>query len=222
MQTRGIRSARETRRGVSGCWLAAGAVVLTALALGGCAVSKYNGIVTNQTYVEKQWSEIGNQYKRRFDLVPQLVETVKGAANFEQSTITAVTEARASVGKLQIAPGVPTDDQAMMKFLSAQQELGSSLSRLLVTVENYPELRATANFLSLQDQLEGNENRIAVARRDYIDAVQRYNAEIRKFPATLIAASFGFEKFPQLEFESESTAVPKVEFDFGNKSDGKQ
>ena len=212
----GIAHAHPPRRGAAmGCWIALGLVVVFMLLAGGCAVGKYNGIVSAEERVGAQWSEIHNQYKRRFDLVPQLVETVRGAADFEQSTITAVTEARASVGKLQLPDTLPDDPAQIEAFFEAQRGLSSSLSRLLVVAENYPQLRASQNFLSLQDQLEGTENRIAVARRDYIEAVRGYNTNIRRFPGNLMAGMFGFERMPQLEIEAEVTERPDIEFDFG-------
>ncbi len=200
------------RRGLSGCIKALAAVVLVFLLGAGCVVGKYNGIVTSQENVEGRWSEIHNQYERRQDLVPQLVATVKGAGNFEKSTLKAVTDARASVGKLQLPASLPDDPEQMQKFFEAQQALGSSLSRLLVTAEAYPNLTATAGYRDLQSQLEGTENRIAVARRDYIDAVKNYNAGIRKFPGNLLASSFGFERVLQLEAKPGVTEVPVVDF----------
>jgi len=208
------------RRGsfARGCAVAAGAFVLFAFVVGGCGVGKYNGIVTSHERIDAAFGEIQNQYKRRFDLVPQLVETVKGAADFEQSTITAVTEARASVGRVQLGgQGLPQDTAQLEAFFKAQSGLGSALQRLLVVAENYPTLKASANFLSLQDQLEGNENRIAVARHDYIEAVRAYNTQIRKFPDNLLASTFSFEPVPQLEFEEGVEARPDVNFDFGKK-----
>lgn len=184
-----------------------GALVL----LGGCGVSAYNGIVTREERVDAQWSEIQNQYQRRADLVPQLVETVKGAKDFEQETITAVTEARASVGKMQL-PKAPTDPAQLEAFMKAQEGLSGALSRLLVVAENYPQLKATQNFLSLQDQLEGTENRISVARRDYIEAVNAYNVSIRRFPASVIAGLTGFEKKAQLEAPPGVTERPEIDF----------
>jgi len=213
---RAHRAAGTRQGGASGCWIALGVVVLLVLLFGGCAVGKYNGIVSAEEKVGAQWSEIHNQYKRRYDLVPQLVETVKGAADFERSTITAVTEARASVGKMQLPETLPDDPAKIQAFFEAQRGLTSALSRLLVVAENYPQLKASQNFLSLQDQLEGTENRIAVARRDYIEAVRGFNTQIRRFPNNLIAGAFGFERMPQLEVEEAVTERPDVEFDFGN------
>lgn len=199
----------------AGCLIAAGAVLLLALIAGGLFVGRYNSLVTLQEKTDAAWSEVSNQYKRRFDLVPQLVSTVQGAADFEKSTITEVTEARASVGRMQLPPGAPTDPAQLEAYMQAQQGLGSALSRLMVVVERYPELKASQNFLSLQDQLEGTENRIAVARRDYIDAVRGYNTYLRRFPTNLVAGMFGFDKLAQFEIEEQEQQVPQVEFDFG-------
>jgi LemA protein len=200
-----------------GC-LVVGAVAL--LVLLGVAVSlagRYNGLVAGQEKVSAAWSEIDNQYKRRFDLVPQLVNTVKGAADFEKSTLESVIEARASVGRVQLPSDLPTDPAALQSYLQAQQGLGAALGRLFAVSERYPELRANQNFLSLQDQLEGTENRIAVARRDYIDAVRDFNTYRRRFPTNFVAGMFGFETIPQLEIEAAERETPEVEFDFGNE-----
>ncbi len=211
----------NNRRGFAkvGCLIAAGVVVIIVLIIGGTAVGRYNKLVTGQERIEAAWSEIDNQYKRRFDLIPTLVNTVKGAADFEKSTLEAVTEARASVGRAQLPAGLPTDPAQMQAYAQAQQGLGAALGRLMVVVERYPDIKANQNFLALQDQLEGTENRIAVARRDYIDAVRIYNTARRRFPANIIAGMFGFEKQPQLELEPEVRETPKVEFDFENKKD---
>ena len=211
----------NNRRGFArmGCLVAAGVVLIIVLIIGGTAVGRYNQLVTGQERIEAAWSEIDNQYKRRFDLIPTLVNTVKGAADFEKSTLEAVTEARASVGRAQLPAGLPTDPAQMQAYAKAQQGLGAALGRLMVVVERYPEIKANQNFLALQDQLEGTENRIAVARRDYIDAVRIYNTARRRFPANIIAGMFGFEKQLQLELEPEVRETPKVEFDFENKKD---
>ncbi len=203
-----------------GCLVAAGIVMIIALIVVFTAIGRYNLLVTSQEKIEAAWSEIDNQYKRRFDLIPSLVNTVKGAADFEKSTLEAVTEARASVGRAQLPAGLPTDPASLQAYTQAQQSLGAALSRLMVVVERYPEIKANQNFLSLQDQLEGTENRIAVARRDYIDAVRVYNTARRRFPTNIIAGMFGFEKQPQLEIEPESRETPKVEFEFKNDDEG--
>ncbi len=203
-----------------GCLVAGGigaAVLLLLLAFGGAGCSKYNSMVGGRENVAGKWAEIDNQYKRRTDLIPSLVETVKGAANFEKSTLEAVVEARASVGRAQLPSDVPTDPEKLQAYIQAQQSLSGALSRLLVVAENYPQLKANQNFLSLQDQLEGTENRIATARRDYIEAVRMYNTSIQTFPANLIAGMFGFTKAAQIEATPEERTVPKVQFDFGNE-----
>lgn len=216
MRLQAISSSTSTRSGIArGCLIAVGAAVLVALALGGCVASQYNGMVTSQTAVEGRWAEIDNQYKRRAELVPQLVETVKGAATFERSTLDAVVEARAAASRVQLPANLPTDEKALQAYIQAQQSLGGALQRLFALAEAYPDLKSSQNFLSLQDQLEGTENRIAVARGDYIRAVQEYNARIRKFPSNLIASPFGFERAAQIEVDESQREAPKVEFDFG-------
>ena len=208
-------------RGIAkaGCLIALGGALLLALILGGMVVSRYNGLVAQQERARAAWSEIDNQYKRRYDLVPQLVSTVQGAADFERSTLEAVTEARASVGRAQLPAGLPTDPAQLQAYLSAQQGLGAALGRLFAVSEAYPELKATQGFLSLQDQLEGTENRIAVARRDYIDAVRAFNTFRRTFPTSIVASLFGFDALAQLEATAEEREAPKVEFGSG-KSPG--
>ena len=183
--------------------------LLVILAGGGCAVGRYNTMVSGQERVDGAFSEIDNQYKRRNDLLPQLISTVKGSANFEKSLLTEVTAARASVGKAQL----PTDPEARAAYLGAQQQLGGALSRLLVTVEAYPDLKASAGFRDLQAQVEGTENRITNARRDYIERVKEYNTSLRKFPGNLVAGVFGFERVPQLEAATaEEREVPTIDF----------
>jgi LemA protein len=204
----------RSRRGAASALVILLVVVLGLIGFGACT---YNSMVGPDEKVSAAWSEIQSQYKRRYDLIPQLVETVKGAASFEQETIIAVTEARASVGRMQLPDTPPTDPAELEAYLKAQQTLGGALSRLLVAVENYPELKASQNFLSLQDQIEGTENRIAVSRRDYIDAVQTFNARVRRFPANVVAGMFGFEPKPQLPAEEGVTERPQVEFDFDTK-----
>lgn len=197
-----------------GCAIAGGVILLVGL-LAMYMVGGYNGLVTRQERIEATWSQIDNQYKRRFDLIPQLVSTVQGAADFEKSTLEAVTEARASVGRAQLPPGLPSDPAQLQSYVQAQQGLGAALARLMVVVERYPDIKANQNFLSLQDQLEGTENRIAVARTDYIEAVRAYNTARRRFPTSLIAGMFGFEKQAQLEFDPAERQTPEVNFDFG-------
>ena len=206
------------QRGIAkiGCLIAGGAVLLVGLILVFMFAGRYNSLVSLQEKSTASWSEIDNQYKRRFDLIPQLVATVKGVADFEKSTLEAVTEARASVGRAQLPPGLPSDPAQLQNYIQAQQGLGASLGRMFVVVERYPELKANQNFLSLQDQLEGTENRIAVARRDYIDSVRAFNTYLRRFPTNLVAGIYGFEKLPQMQFDEAERETPKIEFDFGN------
>jgi LemA protein len=208
------RSALHPRRGAGiglGAALGIGFLLLL-LVIGGVFASSYNGLVSRQEAVDQSWAEVENQYKRRYDLIPNLVETVKGVAEFEQSTMTAVTEARASVGRVQLPSGLPTDQAQLDAYIAAQQSLGGALGRLFAVSENYPQLRASQSFLSLQDQLEGTENRIAVARNDYTRSVQDFNTNVRTFPRNLVAGMFGFEKLPQFSVPEEETAVPKVGF----------
>lgn len=211
------RPVTENQRGAakSGCLIAVGVVILLALIFGGIFMGRYNGLVGHQERTEAAWSEIDNQYKRRYELVPQLVATVKGAADFERSTLEAVTEARASVGRAQLPAGLPTDPAQLQAYAQAQQGLGAALGRLFAVSERYPELKATQNFLSLQDQLEGTENRIAVARRDYIDAVRAYNTYRRSFPTNFVAGLFGFETVPQLAGDPAERETPKIDFGTG-------
>jgi LemA protein len=194
------------------------AAVIGFLAVGGLVLAgKYNQIKAGHVRAEAKWAEIDNQYKRRYELIPNLVETVKGAADFEKSTLDAVTQARASVGRVQLPGNLPTDPAQLQAYIQAQQGLSGALSRLFAVAENYPQLKATQNFLSLQDQLEGTENRIAVARRDYIDAVGSYNTSVATFPGNLVAGMFGMQVLPQLQVPAEERAVPKVDFGKGGK-----
>ena len=195
-----------------GCLVIAGVLLLLGVILGGCGVSQYNALVGAQKEVEGRWADIDNMYRRRFDLIPNLVETVKGAANFEKSTLEAVTEARASVGRMQLPPGLPTDPAALDAYIRAQQSLSGALGRLFAVAESYPELKATQNFLSLQDQIEGTENRIAVARTDYIAAAQKFNTLRARFPTVLFATLFNFKEAAQFQATPEERAAPKVEF----------
>ncbi len=165
-----------SRRGLAALLLAA-----TTL-LGGCGI---NAIPSLDEQVKSSWAQVENQYQRRADLIPNLVETVKGFAAQERETLTAVVEARARVGSIQVDRNLIDDPAALQRFEAAQAELGSALKRLLVVAERYPDLKSNQNFLALQSQLEGTENRISVARRDYITAVERYNTEIRTFPGRL-------------------------------------
>ena len=171
----------------------------------------YNTMVQKDENVEAQWANVQNAYQRRADLVPNLVNTVKGAANFEQETLTRVIEARAKATSVNISPDNLTPEN-IERFQQAQGELSGALSRLLVSVERYPELKANQNFLELQAQLEGTENRIAVERRKFNESVQDYNSYIRSFPRNFIAGMFDFEKKGYFEAEASAQQAPKVEF----------
>jgi LemA protein len=180
------------------------------------AVSTYNGLIGNSQAVDASWAQVQNVYQRRADLIPNLVQTVQGAANFETSTIVQVTEARASVGKVQINQNqAPTDPAQLAQFQQAQGQLGSALSRLLVVAENYPDLKATANFRDLQAQLEGTENRISVERGRFNAAVQAYNTKIRTFPTVIFAGMLGFQQKPYFQATAGAETTPAVKFDFG-------
>jgi LemA protein len=204
---------QRARRGALSTGLIIGiGVVLLLGVMGLMTAGAYNSLVGAQEHTSQAWADVENQYKRRFDLIPNLVNTVQGAAEFEKSTLTEVTNARASVGKLAMPPGGPANQAQLDEFSKAQSSLGSSLSRLLVVAERYPELKATQNFLSLQDQLEGTENRIATARNDYTVAVRQFNTGVRSFPGNLIAGVFGFETLPQFTVSAEEQAVPQVDF----------
>jgi LemA protein len=214
--------ARASRRGAlgKGCIIGAGvagALVFVLVIFAAICAGKYNGFVAGKERVAQEWAKIDNQYKRRYDLIPNLVETVKGAANFEKSTLEAVTDARASVGRAQLPEKLPTDPQQLQAYIQAQQQLSGALSRLFAVAENYPQLKSSQNFLSLQDQIEGTENRIAVARNDYIEAVRSFNTSIETFPGNIIAGMFNFTRIPQLETPAEEKKNPKVEFNFENK-----
>jgi LemA protein len=192
----------------SRAWICATAV---ALLLSGCG---YNAIQSADEQVKAAWSEVLNQYQRRADLVPNLVETVKAFAKQEMDVFTRVTEARARVGSIQATPELVENPEAFRRFQQAQGELSSALSRLLVVAENYPQLKSDANFRDLQAQLEGTENRIAVARNRYIKGVEQYNVTVRQFPSNLTAMAFGYKPKPNftVENEREIQRAPKVDF----------
>ncbi len=176
-------------------------------------VGTYNGLINKEQAVDAAWAQVENVYQRRADLVPNLVATVSGAADFEKSTLTAVTNARASVGRVQLPPGgAPVEAANLAEFERAQAQLGSALSRLLVTVERYPQLTATASFRDLQAQLEGTENRISVERGNFNRAVQGYNTAIKRFPAVLLAGLFGHEARPYFSADPGAREAPKVDF----------
>jgi LemA protein len=186
-------------------------MVLLATLLSGCG---YNTFQTSDEQIKASWAEVLNQYQRRADLIPNLVNTVKGYAAQEKSVLLGVTEARARVGSIQATPELVNDPQAFAKFQAAQGQLTSALSRLLVVTENYPQLKSDQNFRDLQAQLEGTENRITVARNRYIQAVQAYNVAIRTFPSNLTAMMFGYKVKPSftVENEKEISRPPTVDF----------
>ena len=171
----------------------------------------YNTMVSLDESVTSQWAQVENSYQRRADLIPNLVSTVKGYADFEKETLTQVIEARAKATSVQINPG-NLDATAIQNFQAAQDGLSSALSRLMVVVERYPELKANQNFLELQAQLEGTENRIAVERRKFNEVTQSYNTYIRKFPTNIVAAIFGFDKKAYFKADESAREVPQVEF----------
>lgn len=188
-------------------------LLMVALWIGG----RYNGLVRSQQAVDGQWAQVQNVYQRRADLIPNLVNTVSGAANFEKSTLTEITNARASVGQVKIDPNkAPTDPAQLAEFQRAQGQLSSALSRLLVVVERYPELKANQNFLTLQAQLEGTENRISVERNKFNEVVQSYNTQVRSFPTNFIAGMFGFAPRPFFQAQPGAERAPTVNFDFGS------
>ncbi len=187
-------------------------VMLCALLLSGCG---YNQFQSQDEAVKAAWSEVLNQYQRRADLIPNLVNTVKGYAQHEQQVLTQITEARARVGSIQATPELVNDPQAFARFQEAQSNLTSALSRLLVVAENYPQLKADANFRDLQAQLEGTENRIAVARNRYIKTVQEYNGLTRSFPTNLTAMLFGYKVKPNFTVENEAEIAKPPTVDFG-------
>jgi len=179
------------------------------------AVGTYNSLVNRQQTVDSAWAQVQNVYQRRADRIPNLVQTVQGAASFEKSTLEAVTNARASVGKVTIdVNSAPADAAKLEAFQKAQGQLTSALSRLLVVSEQYPELKANNNFLTLQAQLEGSENRIAVERGRFNDAVQDYDASIKRFPGVVLAGIFGFTSKPFFTATPEAQGVPTVNFNF--------
>src|SRR5712675_681026 len=195
---------------------AVGIVIFLLILVPSCS---YNGLVRKSQAVDQQWAQVQSVYQRRADLIPNLVNTVAGAANFEKSTLTEVTNARASVGRVQMTldPNkAPTDAAKLQEFQQAQGQLSNALSRLLVVSERYPELRATENFQNLQAQLEGTENRISVERGNFNSAVQEYNTAVRTFPTNLFAGMFGFQPRPFFEAQAGAEKPPTVNFNFGS------
>ncbi len=186
--------------------------VLATLSAYGCG---YNTFQSNDEQVKSSWSEVLNQYQRRADLIPNLVNTVKAFAAQEKEVLLGVTDARAKVGSIQATPELINSPEAFARFQAAQGELSGALSRLLVVSENYPDLKSNANFRDLQAQLEGTENRIAVARNRYIKAVQEYNVTVRSFPSNLTAKMFGYKEKPNFTVENEKDLSRPPSVDFG-------
>jgi LemA protein len=199
--------------GVLAALVAAGVLYVTGI---------YNGLVNRSQAVDAQWAQVQNVYQRRADLIPNLVATVSGAANFEKSTFTEIAEARASVGRVQLNPGsAPTDAAQLADFDRAQGQLGSALARLLVVVERYPDLKATANFQTLQSQLEGAENRITVERGQFNELARDYNSATKRVPAVFFAAVFGFKEKIYFTAAPGTDKAPQVNFDFTKKEPAK-
>jgi LemA protein len=192
-------------------WIIIGTLVLLGVLIYRFAVRGYNNMVSLQESVSKEWSNVETQYQRRLDLVQNLVNTVKGYADFEKSTLTQVIEARAKATQVTVDPQNLTPEK-LREFQGAQSEMSSALSRLLVVVERYPDLKANQNFLELQAQLEGTENRIAVARNKFNEVAREYNTFIRRFPQNMLAGWFGFASKAYFEADQEAAKAPKVEF----------
>jgi LemA protein len=204
------------RFGLLGC---VGVLILALIVFGGYFVGVRNSLVSQDEQVNQQWAQGESQYQRRYDLIPNLVRTVQGAANFEKSTLEAVVNARSRVGQVvapQGPPGagsnLPNDQNAMTQFAAAQQGLSNALARLLVVVERYPDLKSNQNFLELQSQLEGTENRIAVERQRYNQAAQQFNVSVRQFPANIVANTSGFKPKSYFRGVQGSAQAPAVEF----------
>lgn len=193
-------------------WLVPGVIVGVVAVIALALVGGYNNLVTQRENVQRTLANVQGQYQRRADLVPNLVSTVKGAANFEQDTLTEVTNARAKATSISIDPSKATPEQ-LAQYQSSQSELGQALGRLLAVSENYPQLTATKNFQDLQVQLEGTENRIAVARKDFNDAAASYNAKIKRFPTNITAGLFNFDAFPYFEASATAQTAPTVNFE---------
>jgi LemA protein len=206
--------------GLLGC---VAVLILVVVIFGAFFVNVRNNLVGLEENVNEQWAQVQSQYQRRFDLIPNLVRTVQGAANFEKSTLEAVVNARARVGQVAAPAGppgaaadIPSNEAAFRQFEAAQQGLSSALSRLLVVVERYPDLKSNQNFLELQSQLEGTENRIAVERQRYNTTVRDFNTATRRFPASLVASMSGFKQKAYFQGAAGSDQAPNVNFDFGN------
>jgi len=198
------------RAGIPGWAIALIVIGVLVFGIGGCAISAKNSMVTYDENSNKKWADVQSAYQRRADLIPNLVEVVKGYAEYEQETLTKVVEARSKATSITIDPSNITPEQ-LQQFQAAQDQLTGALSRLLVTIERYPDLKANQNFLELQSQLEGTENRINVSRNDYNEAVQQYNTYIRKFPQSFFAGLYGFEKKAMFQAQQGSENAPDID-----------
>ncbi len=183
-------------------------LLVVAMSLQSC---NYNALVEQEENVDKAWAEVDNQYQRRMDLIPNLVATVQGYVKHEEATLTSVVEARSKASSITLNAN-ELSDEALANFQAAQDELSRGLGRLMAVAESYPDLKANENFMALQDQIEGTENRIAVARRNFNEAAQEYNADIRKFPTVIYAGWFGFEKKPYFKAQAGAETAPRVQF----------
>ncbi len=193
-------------------WIVLIIVAVIVLLFAGRLIGTYNSLVDLDESVNSAWAQVNNQYQRRADLIPNLVETVKGYASHEQETFSAVTNARAKAGQMTITPEILNNPQALKKFQNIQGEISSALTRLMAVSERYPDLKANQNFLALQDQLEGTENRISVERKRFNEAVRQYNRTIRRFPTNLAAGMFGFNKKYYFEADAGAENAPDVKF----------
>jgi LemA protein len=192
--------------------------ILILISFSGCG---YNSLVENDELVSQAWAQVENQYQRRADLIPNLVKTVQGYAEFEKGVLTEVTEMRSKVGQIKLTPDDLSDEEKFKAFQDAQDKLSGALSRLLVVVENYPQLKANENFLQLQSQLEGTENRIAVERKKFNEAVQTYNTLVRRFPTLITAKIFGFKEKQYFTSAPGTEKAPDVNFDFNKQKENK-
>lgn len=192
--------------------------ILILISFSGCG---YNSLVENDELVNQAWAQVENQYQRRADLIPNLVKTVQGYAEFEKGVLTEVTEMRSKVGQIKLTPEDLSDEEKFKAFQDAQDKLSGALSRLLVVVENYPQLKANENFLQLQSQLEGTENRIAVERKKFNEAVQTYNTLVRRFPTLITAKIFGFKEKQYFTSAPGTEKAPDVNFDFNKQKENK-
>jgi LemA protein len=199
-----------------------GIIILVVIALFG-GVGSYNHLVGLKQSVDSQWAQVENEYQRRDSLIGNLVNTVQGAADFEKSTLVAITQARASVGQIKVDPNqAPATPEQMQQFEAAQGQLGNALSRLLVVQEKYPDLKSNQNFLDLQTQLEGTENRITTARYDFNQSAQSYNTAVQTFPTVLYAGMLGFTQRPYFQAQAGAENAPQVKFNFNNTNSTNQ